>query len=158
MWLAEYVEVATALPWSGALLDKPLREGQIALIFDLSQSSVAGTAALTAMESQVSALLREALKRAQQEGIVTPKVFKPPTKPLLAKYLRLYDAVQYFKAARDDIVRVLYPQFWDKKAQAIADGARDAAPKAISKNLQAARQLVEHQYQRLVPLDITRED
>jgi len=156
MWLAEHVDVVTTLPWSGAPLDKPLREGQVALIFDLVQTSAAGTAALSAMEDRVGMLLRNALKRAEEEGVVQSKLFKPVTKPLLAKYLRLYDAIEYFKVSRDDTVKVLYPQFWDRKAEAIADGARADAHKAISKNLQKARKLVSHEYQTLVPLDVIR--
>jgi len=156
MWLAEHVDVVTELPWSGAPLDNPLREGQIALIFDLTQISAAGTAALSAMEDRVHVLLRQALKRAKDEGVVQPKSFKPVTKPVLAKYLRLYDAIEYFKIARDDTVKVLYPQFWDRKTKAIADGVRADAHKAISKNLQKARKLVSHEYQTLVPLDVIR--
>lgn len=54
------------------------------------------------------------------------------------------------------MIGVLYPQYWDKKSQTIFDGVRQDAHKLMSKNLKKARQLVNSEYQTLVPLDVAR--
>jgi hypothetical protein len=161
LWLAESVEMVGNVGWSIDESIKPLKNGHVAIIFDLTQTATAGTAALASMRARADELLRHALAefaRWTKEIEARPKQFKPITRALLEKYLRLYDAIEIFGAPQVAIIETLYPQYWDRQNQCVTDGVLQDAQKSISKNLGKAREMVEWKYKTLVPLDITRAD
>jgi hypothetical protein len=158
LWLAEYVEIVSNFDWGYDEQFRLLKQGQVALIFDLTQFASAGTAALGSMQARADELLRHAIRQysVTTSSAAKPRQYKPVNKLLLEKYLRLYDAVEIFGVPTDATISVLYPQYWDKRNRIIAEGVRPAAHKTISKNLVSAREMVRRGYQTLVPLDVAR--
>jgi len=113
------------------------------------------------MKARGDELLRHALAefaRSTKDIALKPRLYKPVSKVLLAKYLRLYDAIEIFGAPREATISVLYPHYWDKQTQTVTDGGLQEAQKLISKNLKKAREMVGWGYKTLVPLDVARED
>lgn len=161
MWLAESVQIVGSIEWGIDEPSKPLKEGQVALIFDLTQTATSGKAAIRSMQAHADQLLRDALaefSRSTKDFALKPRMYKPISKVLLARYLRLYDAIEIFRESTDATVSVLYPQYWDQDKQSIVDGRRQEAQKLISKNLMKAREMVSRTYKTLVPLDVARAD
>ncbi|PLZ01568.1 hypothetical protein CY652_15780 [Burkholderia sp. WAC0059] len=135
-----------------------LQRGQVALIFDLNHCLRSGKAAKSSMLAHAKQILDRELEIYDSQlpaelQSSSPKVHRAK----LFVWLRLYDAIEYAKAERGEVAKVLY------KSRLVDEGSEDfqhrmdEAGKRISADLIRAREMVDGGYLELVPLDSLQE-
>lgn len=141
-----------------------LRDGKIAILFDLDSTARAGNAVIkSAMERIEKSLRLEAHHYASRHevdsewgnsgAVKKANMFKPPSKTLLLRYLRLYDAIEIFQVSHREVMKFYGSRYADFDNDPLF---RIAVKKKISKNLNEAKRYVDEKYITLLPLDISR--
>ncbi len=158
LWLAETID-----PKAGKVLGNngvprfELRPGYAILMVDLTQATKSGRAALTSLLRHAKELLAIELDKyektlPQSQRTKTPKVRRDK----LFIWLRIYDAIEYWKVAEEDVIRVLYPYLF-REGHESPDSGWESARKMFRYQLKRARQMVKQDYLTLVPLDYLQE-
>jgi hypothetical protein len=141
-----------------------LRDGEIAILFDLDSTARAGNAVIKSAMERIEKLLRlEAHHYASRleldsewgnsRAVKKANMFKPPSKTLLLRYLRLYDAIEIFHASHREVMKFYGSRYADFDNDPLF---RIAVKNKISKNLNEAKRYVNEKYITLLPLDISR--
>jgi hypothetical protein len=143
-WLSELVSEHIACRKSDEVnVGLNLKRGQVAIVFDLSQTIHAGRAAIDSLLSDARAKLFEELDWYETElaarNMPTPKVFKPRRNSLL-RWLTLCDALAA-DATDEQLIPVLYP----------GDPLK-TAKKRLAGDKVRAKEMMRQGYLTLVPL------
>jgi hypothetical protein len=157
VWLAETIcEPPITYRKGKTSVVHQLRQGEVAIVFDLDATVSSGPAAIDAFLWYARGLLMEERVRYMSTlsaGERTIRVKTPSIrKSKLFTWLRTYDAVEHMGVAQKEVARVLYPADF-VPAQYTQKTKGSAAQKRVSDDLKRAKSLVENEYLGLVPLD-----
>jgi hypothetical protein len=157
VWLAETICEPPILPQKGR--PNPvhqLRQGEVAIVFDLDATVGTGPAAIDAFLWNARNLLMEERGRYIATLSASERTIRAKTpsirKSKLFTWLRTYDAVEHMGVAQKEVARVLYPADFEP-AEYTQKTKELAAQKRVSDDLKRAKSLVENEYLALVPLD-----
>lgn len=152
-WLAETVTPVKVRRPSGSEIRMDLENGQVAIIFDLNRCLKSGQAAKASMLAHAKAILDQELatydaklpigRRSKSVKVHRHKLFL---------WLRLYDAIEHAKAERGEVAEILYKHLLEGSVTDRQHRMTEAR-KRISADLKRAKEMVEHGYHGLVPLD-----
>ena len=157
VWLAETICEPPILPQKGR--PNPLyqlRQGEVAIVFDLDATVGSGPAAIDAFLWYARSLLMDERVRYISTLSASERTIRAKTpsirKSKLFTWLRTYDAVAHMGVAQKEVARVLYPADFvpDEYTQKTKELA---AQKRVSDDLKRATSLIENEYLALVPLD-----
>lgn len=134
-----------------------LLPGEVALVFDLSQTLKGGTTAISSLLGHARKVLLSELEQYKEtfpkgKG---PKMFKVRRSDLF-HLLRLHDAIVHARAEEDEVVRILYRSLFVEKNNPSAFEILDAKEKMVL-DLERAKKMVDIRYLTLVPLDSIQE-
>jgi hypothetical protein len=158
-WLPE--TVLTKLAWhddvSEARPFADLRLGQVALVFDLSQTLRGGVTALNSLLDHARELLLNELEVYGQnfKEREVPRVRRIPRSSLF-RLLRLHDAVVHSHASEELVLKELYRSHFRTYESATASELLRAS-KTMKRELRKAKMYVGGDYLALVPLDSIQE-
>lgn len=157
VWLAETICEPPIVHQKGRpSVVHQLRQGEVAIVFDLDATVSSGPAAIDAFLWFARGLLVDERARyisslpAETRNIraKTPRIRKSK----LFTWLRAYDGVEHMGVPQKEVARVLYPADF-VPAQYTQKTRELAAQKRVSDDLKRARSLVDNEYLALVPLD-----
>ncbi|OEZ88602.1 Uncharacterized conserved protein [Janthinobacterium sp. OK676] len=135
-------------------LNLTLKQGEVAVVLDLSRTISAGRAAVESMLSHVRADLMAEMDRYESllrlKDAPLPKIKKPRRHKLLIR-LRILDAI-YANASDDEIITCIYPPYNRTRTLPTGD-ALSRARRMLSEDKKRARALMNGGYLELVPLD-----
>lgn len=157
VWLAETICEPPIVHRKGKTsLVHQLRQGEVAIVFDLDATVSSGPAAIDAFLWYARGLLMEERARyisTLPKGERTVRAKTPSIrKSKLFTWLRTYDAVEHMGVAQKEVARVLYPADF-VPAEYTQKTKELAAQKRVSDDLKRAKSLVDNEYLALVALD-----
>jgi hypothetical protein len=157
-WLAEAIlKVVPCRSIEGQEVKLKLSDGEVALVFDLTQAQKSGKAALTSLLSSAKKTLSAQLELYEKRIVKEERsrIIKPRRAKLLL-LLRLYDAKITYHAPEAEIFRELYPAQYGKN-KTLTDRQLLALRKKVSADLIRAKDMVRNGYLSLIPLDYIQE-
>jgi hypothetical protein len=153
LWLAETVTPGKGWRPSGNEIRMDLENGQVAMIFDLNRCLESGQAAKASMLAHAKAILDQELETYDSKLPVERRSKSVKVhRHKLFLWLRLYDAIEYAEVERGEVAEILYKHLLDGPPIDRQHRMTEAR-KRISADLKRAREMVEHGYHGLVPLD-----
>lgn len=131
--------------------------GEVALVFDLSQTLKGGTTAITSLLAHARKILLGEFEHYEETFAKGggPKMFKPRRSSLFP-LLRLHDAIVHAAAQEEEVVRVLYRSFFIEKNNP-SEAEILKAGDQMKRDFTRAKKLVDGGYLTLVPLDSIQE-
>lgn len=170
-WLAEsIVDWAAGTSDEGEQVEHFLLPGQVSIVFDLTQTEVAGTAAIAVLMEHARQILDGELTRYVERHLKgprgaairrdpnlkpKPKHYKPKRDvETRLKWLRIYDALEIQGAPRRDVIEEYFSHLTGDPND--PEGGKVAGIKALSKTYRRAVDIVMGEYKEWIPLDYLR--